>query len=69
MAWMHCSIVQMPGIPVATVGIDGARNAGLLAAQILSLKYTHLVEKLEDFRSSMAEEVKKKDAKIGKEID
>ncbi|HHU62844.1 MAG TPA: 5-(carboxyamino)imidazole ribonucleotide mutase [Clostridiales bacterium] len=64
------SIVQMPpGIPVATVGIDGARNAGLLAAQILSLKYTHLVEKLEDFRSSMAEEVKKKDAKIGKEID
>ena len=64
------SIVQMPpGIPVATVGIDGARNAGLLAAQILSLKYTHLVEKLEDFRSSMAEEVKKKDTKIGKEID
>ncbi|MGI6112740.1 MAG: 5-(carboxyamino)imidazole ribonucleotide mutase, partial [Mahellales bacterium] len=62
------SIVQMPpGIPVATVGIDGAQNAGLLAAQILSLKYTKIVGKLEDFRAAMVAEVEKKDAKIRKE--
>jgi 5-(carboxyamino)imidazole ribonucleotide mutase len=37
------SIVQMPpGVPVATVAIDGARNAGILAAQILSVKYPEL---------------------------
>jgi len=37
------SIVQMPsGVPVATVGIDGAKNAGILAAQILSVKYPEL---------------------------
>ena len=37
------SIVQMPSdVPVATVGIDGARNAGILAAQILSVKYPEL---------------------------
>ncbi len=62
------SIAQMPpGIPVATVGIDGAQNAGLLAAQILSLKYTEIVDKLEDFRAAMAAEVEKKDAKIREE--
>jgi 5-(carboxyamino)imidazole ribonucleotide mutase len=39
------SIVQMPtGVPVATVAIDGAKNAGILAAQILSVKYPELRE-------------------------
>lgn len=48
------SIVQMPsGIPVATVGIDNARNAAILACQILSLKYEDLAKKLEDFREKL----------------
>ncbi|KKC30349.1 5-(carboxyamino)imidazole ribonucleotide mutase [Caldanaerobacter subterraneus subsp. tengcongensis MB4] len=52
------SIVQMPkGVPVATVAIDGAENAALLACHILSLKYPHLKEKLANYREKMAEEV------------
>jgi len=47
------SIVQMPrGVPVATVAIDNARNAGLLAVQILALQDPTLVHKLEDFRAA-----------------
>jgi 5-(carboxyamino)imidazole ribonucleotide mutase len=53
------SIVQMPaGIPVATVGIDGAKNAGLLAARILSIKYPAVRRKLEDYAQAMADKVK-----------
>jgi 5-(carboxyamino)imidazole ribonucleotide mutase len=53
------SIVQMPaGIPVATVGIDSARNAGLLAARILALKYPELDARLKDYAQAMAEKVK-----------
>ncbi|WP_129595943.1 5-(carboxyamino)imidazole ribonucleotide mutase [Anaerophilus nitritogenes] len=56
------SIVQMPkGIPVATVAINGAENAGLLAIQMLSLKYDSLKEKLKRFRVEQEEEVIKKD--------
>ena len=48
------STVQMPtGIPVATVGIDGAKNAAYLACEILSIKYPEIAKKLEDFRSRM----------------
>ena len=53
------SIVQMPsGIPVATVGIDGAKNAGLLAARILSIKYPEVRRKLEAYAQAMAAKVK-----------
>ncbi len=49
------SIVQMPsGIPVATVAIDGAKNAGILAAQMLSLKYPELKTKIRDFKANLA---------------
>lgn len=59
------SIVQMPkGIPVATVAIDGAENAALLAVQILSLKYEELKTKLKEYRSKMAEEVERKDIEL-----
>jgi 5-(carboxyamino)imidazole ribonucleotide mutase len=48
------SIVQMPkSIPVATVGINNSYNAGMLAVQILSLKYPQLKKKLIDFRINM----------------
>jgi len=59
------SIVQMPkGIPVATVAINGAENAALLAVQMLSIKDESLREKLKKHRIEMAEEVKRKDSRI-----
>ena len=46
------STVQMPpGVPVATVGVDGAKNAAYLACEILSIKYPDIAKKLEDFRA------------------
>lgn len=63
------SIVQMPsGIPVATVAVDGAENAGLLAVQILSVKYEHLREKLKAHKEKMKQDVMKKDEKIKEEV-
>lgn len=59
------SIVQMPkGIPVATVAIDGAENAAILAAQMLALEDVSLADKLAAFKAAMAEEVAAKDAKV-----
>ena len=59
------SIVQMPpGIPVATVGIGGAQNAGLLAIEILSIKYNHLKDELKLYRKKMQDNVLKKDEKF-----
>ena len=59
------SIVQMPpGIPVATVGLDAARNAALLAIQILGTADESVAEKFRVFKLRMAEEVTAKDAKL-----
>ena len=59
------SIVQMPsGIPVATVAIDGAENAGLLAVQMLSIKYPELRIKMKQYKKDMADAVLEKDAKV-----
>lgn len=59
------STVQMPsGIPVATVAIGGAKNAGILAAQILSVKEEALREALKAYRQKMAEGVVAKDEKL-----
>ncbi len=56
------SMVQMPaGIPVAVVAIDGAANAAILAAQIISACDSELVLKLESFRRQMTDEVLEKD--------
>jgi 5-(carboxyamino)imidazole ribonucleotide mutase len=56
------SIVQMPpGIPVATVGIGAARNAGILAAQILAQSAQDLRQRLKDYRIKMAAEIEAKD--------
>jgi len=53
------SIVQMPpGVPVATVAIDGSKNAAILAAQILSLKYPALKTKLIKLKDRMAKGAK-----------
>lgn len=59
------AIVQMPkGIPVATVAIDGADNAAILAVEMLSLKYPALVQKLKAFKEQMAQEVAQKNEKV-----
>ena len=54
------SILQMPpGIPVATVGLDGARNAGILAAQILGTADQEVMEKMIKFKKSLATKIVK----------
>lgn len=59
------SIVQMPpGIPVATVTVNGAKNAALLAVQIISTGDTKLQAKFVDYKNRMAEESMSKNAKI-----
>ena len=59
------SIVQMPsGIPVATVAINGAKNAGILATSILAVGNEELKNKLVDFKNSLKDAVAKKDEKL-----
>ena len=59
------SIVQMPaGVPVATVSIGGARNAGLLAVRILGAGDPQLRAKVEEFQEELAQTVLKKDAEL-----
>jgi phosphoribosylaminoimidazole carboxylase PurE protein len=61
------AIVQMPpGIPVASVAIGGARNAGILAAQIIATADADLAAKLKAQRGSMAEQVAAKSKKVEK---
>ena len=59
------SIVQMPpGVPVATVGINAAKNAGILAMEILALSDNKLADKMKSFKKKLAEESIKKNEKI-----
>lgn len=63
------SIVQMPpGIPVATVAIDGAENAGILAVQMLALSNVELKNKLKAYKQEMAEKVAAKDAAVSQKF-
>ncbi len=53
--------VQMPsGVPVATVAVDGAKNAGILAVQILALKYPDLMKRLVEYRKGLTSTVVEK---------
>ena len=59
------SIVQMPGgIPVATVAINGAQNAGILAAKMLAVSDDEMLKKIEDYAASLKEGVMVKKEKI-----
>lgn len=59
------STVQMPsGVPVATMAINGAKNAAIFAVEVLAGKYPELVDKLADYRKNMKEEVKAKGEKL-----
>lgn len=60
------SIVQMPpGIPVATVAINGGLNAGILAAKMLAMSDAALLDKLRAYSADMKETVMKKDERLG----
>ena len=59
------SIVQMPrGVPVGAMGIDSAYNAGIFACQILSLKYSHLKQKLVEHKKVLEKEVEAEDTQL-----
>ena len=59
------SILQMPsGVPVATVALDGAKNAGILAAQILGVNNSKIAENLKKFKISLSEKVIKDDSTL-----
>jgi 5-(carboxyamino)imidazole ribonucleotide mutase len=63
------SIVQMPaGVPVATVSIAGARNAGLLAVRILAASDTGLRERMAEFQRSLADLARGKDADLRRSL-
>ncbi|MFG6304225.1 N5-carboxyaminoimidazole ribonucleotide mutase [Corynebacterium sp. HMSC062E11] len=63
------SIVQMPGgVPVATVSIGGAKNAGLLAVRILSAGDPALVDNMVAYQENMAAEVEKKDENLRSQL-
>jgi len=64
------SIVQMPsGVPVATVAVDGSKNAGLLAAQILGTSDQRLAAALEEYKQRMAEKVEHSDQTLRRTLD
>ncbi|HUY63590.1 MAG TPA: 5-(carboxyamino)imidazole ribonucleotide mutase [Acidimicrobiales bacterium] len=59
------AMVQMPkGVPVATVAVNGARNAGLLAVRILALGDAAIAQALEEHRTMMAAQVRASDAEL-----
>jgi len=62
------STVQMPpGVPVATVGIDAAKNAAYLACEILSIKYPEIAEKIENFRAETRKSLEEKSKALKQE--
>lgn len=64
------SMVQMPsGIPVATVGVNGGENAGVLCAQILGIKYPEIAQKLDEYKQNMRAKINADDCAIQKEVD
>lgn len=58
------TVMMPPGIPVATVGVDGAANAAILAVEMLALSDDSLSEKLEEMKKTMAKAVREKDEMI-----
>lgn len=63
------SILQMPsGVPVATVAINGAQNAGLLAVQILSVENDNLTKKLLDYKLKLSKSVEKKNIALQEKL-
>jgi len=61
--------VQMPpDVPVATVGVDAGKNAGILAVQMLALAHPELKERLANFKKEIANKIAKDDAEMQKMV-
>lgn len=63
---LYATVQMPPGIPVATVAIDGAKNAGLLAVQILATSNEKLEEKLKGYKKDLSTKVEEKAATLAK---
>ncbi|MFH1218166.1 MAG: 5-(carboxyamino)imidazole ribonucleotide mutase [Pseudomonadota bacterium] len=64
---LHSTVQMPPGIPVATVAIDGSKNAAYLACEILSIKYPEIAKNLENFREETRRSLQKKSDELKKE--
>lgn len=63
------STVQMPpGVPVATMAINGAKNAAIFAAEIIAISNKNVKQKLDEYRADMVKEVERKAEKVKKEL-
>ena len=65
---MLATVMMPPGIPVATVGVNAAKNAAILAAQILAVGDDALMQKLIKMRADMAQQVREKDAALQEKL-
>ena len=65
---MLATVMMPPGIPVATVGVNAAKNAALLAAEILAVSEPSLMQKLIDMRADMAAQVAEKDKALQEKL-
>ncbi len=65
---LYSTVMMPPGIPVATVGINAAKNAALLAAEILAVSNIELQDKLISMRADMAKQVEEKDRALQEKI-
>lgn len=66
---MLATVMMPPGIPVATVGVNAAKNAALLAAEILAVGDDALMDKLSEMRTQMSQSVLQKDADLQKKLE
>jgi 5-(carboxyamino)imidazole ribonucleotide mutase len=63
---LYATVQMPPGIPVATVAIDGAKNAAYLACSILSIKDPEIARRLEEFRASTRQSLEEKSKELRK---
>lgn len=65
---MLATVMMPPGIPVATVGVNAAKNAAILAAEIIAVGDSELMAKLQNMRIEMAQQVREKDAALQEKL-
>ncbi len=65
---MLATVMMPPGIPVATVGVNAAKNAAILAAEIIAVGDSELMAKLQNMRTEMAQQVREKDAALQEKL-
>ncbi|MCM1114624.1 MAG: 5-(carboxyamino)imidazole ribonucleotide mutase [Clostridium sp.] len=65
---MLATVMMPPGIPVATVGVNAAKNAAILAAEIIAVGDDSLMNKLQTMRAEMAQQVREKDAALQEKL-